>query len=293
MEPDIFYFYIVGGSLVAVLHCMGLILLYKCKSDLPNQRLLIINLAVVEMFTGIFATMYFVLTITGHHTSNVRLAERFLLTLSTTRVRFTVLHIILDRFLEIYLSVKYPIMMTLNKMMVLNSCLWLLSVVFAIINTVLMHLNGLAVTMKFVGFVLFILDIVIIVAASSTYIYFYVKVKEIRTLERSANGEPSKAGFSLVAKKFKVPCYIVLTYILFNFTSSILAVISEYVKTGKGLEVMDHISVTLDIVAYTSDAFIYVFMNKDIRLLLRTTCCAKNARISNFQINNRSCSMIT
>ena len=265
------YGLITGRLLVAVLHGVGLFLLLKCKSDLPNQRLLLINLAIVEMFTGFFGALKLVLMITGYFSARVRLVERFIGTLLYTRIRFAVLHIIMDRFLEIYLNLRYPLHMNIAKMKILSVCLWVIGIIFATINTILMYSKGMNMTRKFFEFTLVTFDIIIVVTAISTYVFYFLKAKRVR---RSENQQ----DLNRIRKKFILPCYLVTTYILFNFTSMLLLAISQNIEGEEKVQLMFLAAGTLDILAYLSDAFVYIFMNKKVFQLLQIACIRSDNR---------------
>ena len=279
MSDVMFHWLIAGFSLVAVLHCLGLFLLYESKSDLPNQRLLLINLALVEMLIGFSGALKLTLLITGHLSAIVRLAERFIITLLYTRIRLTILHIIVDRFLDIYLNIRYHLYMSSAKMKILNGCLWLLGIVFAVINAILMHLKGKSMTVKFGACMLLIFDVIIVTAAISSYMFFYSKVKRNQRSESQRNDHNYRAKLKRVRKRFVLPFYIVITYILFNFTSMVTSLVSQYTEAGEKDQLM-LASAILEILGFLSDAFVYAFMNKNVWTLVQRAFSENDTRIS-------------
>ena len=134
-----------------------------------------------------------------------------------TGIPLIVLHIIVDRFLEIHLNIKYPLIMRGKRLKITMLILWFVSTIFAVVVLIndLYEISDIVWTIfDFVGLAL---DLVIVVSAFSTYVYFYAKVKAIRKSESN-----TEQMLSFVRKKFKIPCLMVLTYIVFNLTSTIL-----------------------------------------------------------------------
>ena len=263
----------LAGSLVVVLvHLVGFVLLYKTRSQLPNQRLLILNLALVEVLCGCYMLVIFSVVVSGieWRTSFGQYAITFCETLLYTRIRFTVLHIILDRFLEIYMNMKYPIYMTRRVMVVVLTILWFLSVVSALISVILKTFLSKYTAHKFALMSMFTLDVIIFTSATITYIYFFKTTRRIRTLDSIASGRKSPSMIGLFRERFLLPCYIVCTYMLFNLSSIILATVSRYVERGSDKVALTRASYVLDMVGFTSDAAIYVFANKSVRKFLQS-----------------------
>ena len=58
-----------------------------------------------------------------------------------TEIRFLILHLIFDRFLEIYTNIKYPVYMPLRKVALLVVTHWSISAVCGIINFALVTVD--------------------------------------------------------------------------------------------------------------------------------------------------------
>ena len=253
-------------SLVAIIHLIGLLLLYKAKKELPNQRLLVMNLATAEMFNCMAIFGVNVIRLVKHGPINVFVPIVF--TFFFTEIRFTMLHIIFDRFLEIYTNIRYPVIMTNKTMKILFVGHWIVSILFATIIYLLEVLESYSTSMIFAFFSYLILDIIILISFLVTYSYFYLKVKKIRSLESNSVNRPPQNRQRPLFKKFKLPCYIVLTYICFNMTSTILMTYSRYEKNAWLSEMLWNIADVPIVAGFTSDAAIYVLANKNVRKLL-------------------------
>ena len=141
MEDIMIQLSIAGFSLVALLHTLGLILLCKLRWELPNQQILSLNLVVVELVHA-----YYVIIVDSILLSGIEYPDQFFLvftfigTLLSTEIRLAVLHIIMDRFLEIYLNVKYPIYMPEKRMKIIVASLWCLCAVLASVVVICMKI---------------------------------------------------------------------------------------------------------------------------------------------------------
>ena len=108
-------------------------------------------------------------------------------------------------------------------------------------------------------------DLAILISAITTYVYCYKTVRKIRILMATTEGQPQAGGLHLLFNKFKQPCYIVVTYICFNLTSSIIQTSVNYIKDTKQEEILFIFFDVLLLVGFSSDAFIYVFSNKNVQ----------------------------
>ena len=101
--------YIAGFSLVILLHTLGLYLLSTVKTGLPNQKALVINLASTELVLSTFMVIGYSANICGAWNLYWDYVDVFMLYLSYISIRVAIFYIIMDRFMEIYLNIKYPL----------------------------------------------------------------------------------------------------------------------------------------------------------------------------------------
>ena len=110
------------------------------------------------------------------------------------------------------------------------------------------------------------MDIIIIIAAVLTFIYLLIKVKKAIHLPMLEKREQHRSS-SIVCFNLKIPILMVLTFIVFNTSSSIyLFHVSE----------PDITFALLDICGWCSDPCIYVFLQKRVRLWLFSNCMVTN-----------------
>ena len=136
---QLFQIYIAAYSLVAILHFVGFLLLLKAKTNIPNQTLLMRNLAVVEILFCLYAVISFSVDIGAkdHGRLTREYFDAFFYCLFSVELRLSMLHTIMDRFIEIFLNIKYPLYMTHKRMLSLVAIHWSVSGACAIIITVL------------------------------------------------------------------------------------------------------------------------------------------------------------
>ena len=281
--------YIVLYSVLAIVHLAGLLLLHKSKTEVPNQRILTINLAAVELLLcgGTVSTL--IVWFSVDNVMILQCLDAFFTNTFFIEMKMAVLHIIFDRFLEIFINIKYPLYMTRKKMLQLLAMHWIFSFVYSIISLVLVAAEKPFASFQFTYLLFLILDIMILISSITTYMYFYTKVHNIRRRE----SQSKENGPNIFTKKFKVPCYIVLTYICFNLTSTIMMMVSQYMKNkrhGLMLLIFSHV---FTMVGITSDACIYIFANKNVRKLLSSICKNRNLTVSNTNNDVRNCSSPT
>ena len=154
------------------------------------------------------------------------------------------------------------------------TCLWLIALALALTCLLLRLFNHRDASLKLGLFTVCGLDVVIILLAVCTYTYSYLKVRQIKRSE-GTSFDQSQQTLSLVWKNFKLPCYVSLTYIFFNLTSTIVVAKAFYeqVKNQNDKEYtrLIYIAIVLDLIGFASDTFIYVFVNRNVRKYLRTT----------------------
>ena len=255
--------FISGYVISGICHMIGLALLSGVKEVLPNQKLLIMNLSAIEMVLSVYLAIEEGLTYTwtGH------IEKIFVSNLLFMGLRFAVLLMIVDRFLEVFLNIKYTVFVSIKRLRLVLVMLWLLSASVSIILACLasdkakVHLIWLIFDAMIT-----ILDIVIVITAVTTYTYFYMMVRRIQQRLRTLTNQFTGRGTNFSINKFKVPFLVVLNFICFNFTGSVLATISSYISLKRNQSVLFYDIVTFfDIASFLSDICIYVFLQKKVR----------------------------
>ena len=260
-------------ALLALLNLAALLLMHKAKWDLPNQRRLTMNLALTEMCCCCYMAIRFSIFLKDNWSEDWSKVDTFVTGLFYTEHRFTLLHIITDRFMEVFMNMKYPLYMSTKKLTRMMISLWVVAFSFALICLIVRLLNHRNASLHMLLYTISGLDVIIFILALVTYTYFYLKVKKIKRTARDSNGLPQQE-LSLVWKKFRLPCYISITYIAFNLTSALLIAKAYYhkgeEKNYNEYKKLMYIAVVLDLAGFLSDNIIYLVLNKNVRRQLLT-----------------------
>ena len=265
LVPEVF---IVGFGMVVLLHGLGLYTLLKVKINLLNQKILVTSLALVEFVLSLHQVVSHAVKLCGHWSVTWEYIDTLNKWFSYFIIKVIVLHIILDRFAEIYLNVKYPLYMNEKRTKVIVISVWAVSAISAGTITILsvyhyVHDDQI----KLIGATfLTILDFLILITAISTYTYFFLKVRSIKQEESKANRLSTHQTNALLWEKFRVPTFMVVTYLLFNITGTILSIIGSFaVPDEDTVTIIYTIAFLLDVPAFLADACIYLFLQKEVR----------------------------
>ena len=101
------------------------------------------------------------------------LVSSFFFSLFYVEIHLSILHIIFDRFLEIFTNIMYPLYMSRKRIMLLVVIHWIVSIVISTVLVVLIAESKYDAD-KYYQFINFIFwDLAISLSAIATYIYFY------------------------------------------------------------------------------------------------------------------------
>ena len=267
--PTLFEKMIVSGyTLVTTFHALGFFLLYKTKGELPNQRIITMNLALVEMLYCLSQISFIVFDWTNAHffIRGIIYGQVFLEVFIFCTIRLIILHLIIDRFLDVWLNLKYPVYINKKSLLITIAVLWFIGISLGLTLALYAHLDikKLANCFRIIKVLHLALDITIIVTSLATHIYFFTKVKRIT--QGTSNQRRRRSSSSInIWFKLKIPSLMVLTFIFFNTTSTILKYIDYMYLASAKIKMTFNI---LDLCGWCSDAFIYILMQRRVRRLL-------------------------
>ena len=247
-------------STMTFLHFLGLYLLKVTKDILPNQRLLMVNLAITEMSCSFWITIrYSVQLNQGEWNKGWEIVDLFVLCVCYVSLRFIMLHMVWDRFLKVHLNIKYAIYINSKKLLAVIVMLWVISATFALLFVILQEfVYGRKTTLCIIILTLITLDLLIVISIMITYTYFHQMVAKFSSQQA--------ASPVYMQRTFRVPCFIVITYVIFNITSNVLSAMAFFkVFSSKVNRILNTGTFLLLVPAYLSDVCIYVFFQKEIR----------------------------
>ena len=268
-KQNINFIALIGFSLSFLFHLFGLAVLYKVKMPMANQKVITMNLAFAEMICSLFEAIIAGKILLGRNDFLLN----FIALSTIYAYKFAMLHLILDRFFDIYFHIRYSYYFTKRRMIAIYVFLWFTSAVFATVFAVLVkQKHQFNIIMSTIIHSFLVLDGLIVVVAILTYIYLYTKV--IKSDERLPQSRRVVAKRRTTAK-FRIPCLIGITYIILNFSGSIMmSIFNEYHLTCK-CRTLYGTALCLIIIGIMTDAIIYIILQKDVRKFLRNLIVSK------------------
>ena len=188
--------------------------------------------------------------------------------------------IAIDRFLEIYLNIKYNIYWSVKKTKItLIVALVICSILF--IPLVIVAVRNIDSFVKVsAGYIFPILSLIFLVVASFSYYYIIKQVlihrKNEKRMHEQLQGNSSTFHYKQSANKFKlfVPTLIIITYLLFM-------ICPNFMKLFVVLELLPfvgyHFAHIFILLGFIADAFIYIFNVKVVRLAFTNTIWRPNS----------------
>ena len=126
---------------------------------------------------------------------------------------------------------------------------------------------GLKQVLWLVHMFLVVSDSTIVISASITYIFLYMKVRHFCAIDNSQRkaGKSSKINVSKKAK-FLLPCLMIATYLVFNITANVMFLHKIlFMKNGHSKTVVSEILHWFWILGHFSDGLLYIFLQKDVK----------------------------
>ena len=206
--------HIAGYAIPAILHSIGIILLYKSKGELPNQRLVTLNLAVSEMLYCWLSVIHYAIVLQSSLTTSkyYQAIYVFFHTTLFATIRFTMFHIIIDRYFDIRLNLKY--LVYLNKKILIRIIIfqWVLAIFITLLSIALLYYKVVSpYTFRYATIIVTLcIDIIIIITAFSTFTYLFIKVKSALYGTTQQGGRTKSP---MVWIKLRIPISMALTYV--------------------------------------------------------------------------------
>lgn len=263
-------FYMIGYTVPMILHSTGFFLLCKAKGYIKNQRMLTMNLAVAEMLYCMLQVSQHLILITKSLAWIKKTASGMLLILYfgipffVVIVRFIYILIIIDRFLYIWLDIKYFIYITKERLRLATILHWFISASNALILNLLLQYKfiGRRIYACIMMNTILALDMLIAILALLTFAYLFIKV---RNITQESMGRKNKATSSIqVWKKMEVPALMIITFLVFNISSTIINYIYMYHLTNLVLNLVN----VMIILGWCTDSIIYLLIQKRVRHLI-------------------------
>lgn len=264
-----------------ILHSIGgylLIHIYRNQRKTP-QKLILINLAISELLRNFVHLLHEIIDIARkyeqhesffveahHYVQFVRKSGCML------QVYCAMLILTGDRLCGIYLNVRYPRICTIRRTWFVMTTTWLVNMAIAACVCVVYALTGdRKFSFVFHRYVDVALSIFFTIFACFTYTYIFMK--NTRSLVHRSNSTWRLKAYTILRQtNYSMILLLIISFIILTVIPELLATVLRlmYVK-NKAVNI--YVSLSLNL-SDTIDAVIYVFLQKDVRVLFkRTFCC--------------------
>ena len=247
------------------IQCLALFCLWlqRKQKRARNQRIIITSLCLGESSFLLLWIVRFSITLNSDRSQsdNVTGILRSFLRFVVAFHYVITMHIVaVDRFLEVYLHLKYRALVTRRVILTVITVSWVSSGVFGAVLVTLSQtvLTGLEID-HFAFHFFFVADLTFLTSALSIYTYLYVKYRQMKATARRNNPflTNNKA-------RFLTPLFIILTNVVFQNTASFLSMFN-YLSPSTFADEEDrnvrNISLLLFGLGHISDPLIYIIFN--------------------------------
>ena len=271
------YVLLAGYVLTTFLHGSGIWLVYSVRVALVNQRLIILNLASSELLASLERVAYWCGFFAGYRDTVWMRFGLFLYLFTAFITKFIMMLLTLDRFFAIYLHMRYTVYITKTRLVRAIAILWFSSVSLSML-LVLVAIYALdIITMySFFFYIYFGLDMIICVTALVTYMYFFIKTRDVHVRERKLSSHLKEYKAGNTSKKFLVPCLTVASYILLNVGGTTVRMVIHIIDldyTSDMAKILSHVGFFLVLLGWLADWMIYILLQQKIRKKLLKGLC--------------------
>ena len=270
--------YVVLLPLIIMVHAFGLYLL-RCVHKNGHQTvhgLLAINLSIAEMLTcaipllSYYIPVVILINIDKHSTFNEHLINfvPVFLTLNTGLVLIlysTMVLITLNRLLGSLFPIKYRIYATKGKVLYSIVCGWIIGIVYSATSYIWQWGNA---NFRIYLYGMVALSLCFLLLCTFTYVnIFKALVRSKRLIARSSLNHQDFSSFQIFQNsRFYTSVLLVVTYCIFWVFPIIAWGIAMIIEPLP--EEVVHVFSSLPYLNFLSDAFIYIYLENDVRKLM-------------------------
>ena len=275
---------LVFGIFTALLHATGLVLITRAKDRNinGNQKYLIIALSLTELaFVTSSIIFESIFHASGSKTEKVGLCFLLYNSIAVGIIYYCVMFAITsDRFLELRLNIKYHLYWNKNRtkntllfVSFIVNIAWLvfLLIILSYEQSTLVSNLEYKINQNFYTYLLPVINTIFVIFATIVYSYIFWKLRDNRrkeeALRKQVRRNETTTNNILRINKYRVPFWIILTFVLFSIVPNILQlilfdypVLHEYIHSA---------SYVLYRIGYIADAIIYIFNLNYVKVKLR------------------------
>ena len=273
---------LVFGTVISLMHITGMWVLTKVsdRNVCGTQKYLIIALSLTELGFVILSTIReFIYYTRGSRSDNIGLwFAVYILVVIMNMYYLIMFAITLDRFLEIRLDIKYHLYSNKKKIKkVLLSAYIVLNAFYMTLLCIYLAYRQPAYTANIIrSFVLYfapVIDTIFVIFAMIAYSYVFSKLYRNRIKDNAlrtqlAVNQPN-VPIILKADRFRVPFWIVLTFVLFLIIPDILELIRKTLLHPSLQDDFQMLSYVLYRIGFIADPVIYIYNLESVQYKLR------------------------
>ena len=252
--------------LALIFNSVGVYLLLHVKKRRTHQNVILINLSVAEIFISVISLIFHALVVDGFENHLSFWSICFIIGNGVFLAYYLIMMVItLDRLAMSILTMRYRIILTHSKILLILACCWISGFGYSLLVYFLNIQNSGLKIMEFTtnwGF---------LVIAISTYAFILCKlIRRRRHLHQDQNESPQVENFSRKSKQqsdlnkfYFTSGLIILSFVI---SVNIPNVIREF--SSQSVYVIPVINV-IRYLNFVVDPCIYTFLQKDVRNLLK------------------------
>lgn len=288
-----------------VFHSVGIYLLLSLPTrDLQETYLMNLSTSeitgnILELFVNRVPKILTYHGITLKFISRIReFTSIIFATVISTTYYFAMIFITLDKFFDIFLSIRYPTYWNKTRAKRLIMCVWGLSVLVCIGLSVAYAFRRFSYKNEIRTFFMTPLDVLCIILATVTYTFIFKKFQEKRTkpvvptfltsnnaiLERRPS--PPSCWQIFRRSRFLVSVLLILSFLLFMIVPDMINLFYGLVYRDDSEALRDTTMIVYQ-VSYLFDALIYLFMHQPIRRLIKKKLHLRRIRASSGQSDSK------
>ena len=264
-----------------LLHSTGIYLLWKIYiwKEITTQQLILIHLSIAEGLLNTSGMVHEVLVLTSND-EYARYVIHVGITLETI-IYLIMFFMTVDRLMAVVLSWKYKVYWRVGRTKKVLAVVWLLGIMWGVCSALLRQFLPLDLRSVFINahrYLEILFSLIFIAIALLTYVIIYWKHKKSGRLLRNheapnENSQQQSTGKQSHKIKFYIPGLIIFTYLICNTIPLIIVAVLRY---PPNIYLRAVVLINLDL-GYTSDAFIYIFLQTKVRNQL-FGCCKRQSR---------------
>lgn len=261
-----FLLFMFSTCVLSTIFC--LFVLSQTRSRLINQKYILTNLLITELLFSIVQLVIFCKQLFHlfQYTSTINYIMLYIRLVIAFVYITTMHHVALDRYLEVRLHLKYTLLVTKNRTLIVIVILWFVALLFAAILIAISSKDDDAFrgVLVFAFYFFFAADVTFLINAICVYAYLYTK---FRAFNKHIKSQAKIFHHSFKSPKFLVPCLLILSYLLFDTTASFLSMTTHILHADT--LIYRYIGLLLYSIGILSDCIVYILMHRSIQSVIQ------------------------